>query len=267
MVLGTDYSMLPDASGIQLTAASSVKITMESSATGAAYNPLGTDLLSGSGNFLSATPDGNGHPTGWYCYSNGRTTPFWQVNATYGVLTPADENSFQTIVRDPATFTIASGHSYAFQVTISKLPDYGTFTNGSGTFYVNPAVLVAGFASGNTTRGFQILGGEYKHLTATGVYTFQVTNNSGIAQPIGFQYLANELDEVGNQLGISSVKIQQLPNINENVALTGPGLNDMIRAIMITRGPMTDAQYASADAIAIDTATGYQYGIHHAANE
>lgn len=81
------------------------------------------------------------------------------------------------------------------------------------------------------------------------------------------QYLANELIEVGNQLGISNVKIQQVPSVTDNVALTGPGLNEMITAVAITRGPLTAAQYSSADAIAIDTATGYSYGLHHASNE
>lgn len=181
MTLGTDYTVLPDATGFQLTAPTTLKFTAESTATGAAYNPLGTDLLSGSGNFLSSTPDGNGHPTGWYCYSNVNSSPVWQVSATYGVVTPAFADSFQTIVRDPSAFTIASGHSYAVQVTISVAPDFGSITNGTGTYYVPPAMLMVGFASGNTTRGFQILGGQSLQIYGTGVYTFLVTNTSGIS--------------------------------------------------------------------------------------
>lgn len=256
---GTTYSILPDASGFKQSTATGLKFTAESTSTGAAYNPGGTDILSGTGNFLTATPDANNNPTGWQCTQTGfpALNTIWQVDATLGVKTPNNVDQFAAI--GETMYTLASGFSYVVQIQVTAVPFSGT----SSGQVISPATLTCGIWLGSTLSPFGLSPGDAtnnKSLTATGTYTFTINNNTGVAANFAVLLLCNN-GNIG-QFAMSSVKVQQLPNVTDNVALTPLTLSQILKAVILDRGPLDPSQLSTTESDAIDTATGYGYGIH-----
>jgi len=254
MVLNTDFELLPDASGFKLLIPTGNIFTAESTSTGAAYDPGGTDLLSGAGNFLSATPDGSGHPTGWLVGSIGPTTPIWQVDATYGVVTPSDVNGISYIGESSTTF---GNGTYAVQVVVSIAPEYGVIDG----MYIAPADMYVGFWEGGTFLYYSIVG-VMQQIPTAGTYTYTLINNTGRSLNLGLYVRENNVDSVFDKIGIESIKIQQLPDVLANVALSPLTLTQILHAVMIDRGPLTGAQLSTVESDAIQTDTGYGYGLH-----
>lgn len=258
IVMPTDYTLLPDATGFQLVTALAGKFTAESTSTGAAYDPGGTDELAGDGDFTTITPDGNGQPTGWTCKPADNS--HWQVSAS-GLSQETLYGNYLTVKKNG--YSLANGTTYVATITVAQVPDYGPSFGDSvnGTLWVGMEAspfVVTGSSFGLT----EPQGVHLPHAPIT--YTVTFINNSGTTQPFGFQFDCGNTDPFGGleKLVITDVKLQALPSVGENVRLDELTLRQMIEAIYIDRGPMDASEVALSDCDVIDTATGYGYGLH-----
>jgi len=72
---------------------------------------------------------------------------------------------------------------------------------------------------------------------------------------------ANNTSGPFSYLLLAKIKLNELPPVADNVPLDGPGLTEMVNAIVVQRGPLKVDEVSTDETDAIDTATGYKYGI------
>lgn len=73
--------------------------------------------------------------------------------------------------------------------------------------------------------------------------------------------VGNNIGGNGNYLLLKSVELNELPPVSDDMPLEGLGLTEMIAALAITRGPLAVDEVSTTESDAIDTATGYTYGL------
>jgi hypothetical protein len=262
-----------------LVAATGSLITLTASGgsmTGTVTSLVGTTLTvnitstTGSGTFASWTIDGGeNQPTGWGGGGGYPTAPqnqIWQLSGTSPNKTLRQANTADAFYwLKHKTFTVPAGASYAFSINVTEIPYIGPVTtSGGGSGVSSPAHLVIGGIAGS---GLLFMNWTRFALTRTGVYTGVFTNNTTAALPLVIGFDCNSVISNSYFLGISSLQINSVPSLTANVTLQGPGLDDMLRALLIGHGPYSDADYNPSGARAIDTATAYQYGLYVRENE
>jgi hypothetical protein len=85
-----------------------------------------------------------------------------------------------------------------------------------------------------------------------------------------FAFICNGLNEGSggtfSYLQIQKITLISLPDLTQNIALAGPGLDVMLQSLLIDHGPLEPSDYDQSGAQTID-ANGYQYGLHISPNE
>lgn len=277
MVLGTDYNITPDSQGITTPSDLQGKITLETTSTGTQFDPGAPDYLTGEGQFDSATPDGSGHPTGWTAAQLGYSSYIdagWQV-VTGGVKQHNEgANLIASLTNTDAAVKIKAGRSYAYKVVCTHVPQYGSV----GGVY-NPVVpLLLCPAPGFTGEGSPFatiyltvpnpLGGGWSGtFTYEGTFTSTQSVDRDLSILLSPRTVGNNIGGTGNYLLLKSIVLNELPPISDNMPLPGLGLTAMINNLAVVRGPLSVDEVDTTQSDAIDTATGYLYGLAVKASE
>jgi hypothetical protein len=266
---GIDCTITADGRGLQFTSALKDKLQVEFTTFGGSFAPSGTDVLGGAGVFGSATANANGQPTGWT--GNGGygglagVTHTWQLqgSAPNKVVTQAQQADGFFWLQNAAT--LAAGGMYAYEIVVTNAPYFGPGNDGMSPpnpLTIDPAYV--GFTAKNDFSG-QFYEFCKVAVPAAGTYRGFFTNNFSTAVPTNFYFAPNEMIQgtggVNSHLDISSVKLVALPAVLQNITLAGPGLDYMLRRLLIDLGPLAPGDYDSTGAAAIDAATAYQYGL------
>lgn len=183
-----------------------------------------TDSSGALGMFVGATPDGNGHPTGWTATSNAGLSQgnMWQVVGT-GVKQDCGIAPNKRIALSESGILLHAGRSYTFKVVVARCPLFG---NQTGNHYTNPALLELTWQ--NATAGtyywakFPLDGANGGPKTITGIINVTASTD----QVFGFRLNTNELSySAGLDLCIiESITLNELPTAADNVVLDGPDL-------------------------------------------
>lgn len=239
--------------------------------------------MGGEGNFGSATaqsggtPNRTGQPTGWngdggYAGQDAKTTVF-QLSGSSPNKIVSQGNIADAVytLKDTSSFRILNGRSYAYAITCTAVPSYGDGTDpvtGQPKSSL-PAQLAIGWLPNDGTHQkisfFNYT--QFRIPTAT-TYTGVFTNTTGADQPFVLGFLCNDrIYPAGGSLSISKIVLNLLPPVGQQSTLPGPGLDDMLKALLVTRGPYDADEYDSTGALAIDAATGYIYGMHFGSSD
>lgn len=217
---------------------------------------------------------GVNQPTGWACaggYPNDFLNTLAQVNGS-------SPNKFVRFAQEAAAIqwfypltpiVLHQNHSYAFQVVTSGIPAFGAAVDAQGAqTYAPPGKLVFGYLQNAAiywTHFYEI------SLDHVGTYTGVFINNSGADRNLVIGFLPNLIIQggggVSSYLDLKSIVLNELPALSDNIALTGPGLTEMSKRVLVTHGPVDISELTIADTDAIDATTNYSYGKHIAASD
>ena len=160
------------------------------------------------------------------------------------------------------TLVVQPGQTIAYEMKVRTAPYTGPAQIDGNPITIGPAYV---YFSGMASPNFQFWPWTKFAVAAPGIYRGSFTNTQANALPLVIGNQCNNLVEgtagVFSYLDIEYVHVVPLPSLTQNVSLDGPGLDDTLRALMIKRGALTDADYDPTGAVAIDQATGYMYGI------
>lgn len=262
LVLGTDISITADGGGVTYPSGHPLgKPTIESTSTGAAFDPGAVDYLEDSsghiGDFRSATS-----LSPW-------TAGYFHAAGSIPVLHGASPNKFVRMPNAPDAvgwivenvIPIRAGYGYAFSINALAVPYYGPISGGGS---VPPAKLAIGYFTGGAiifTNWVTL------SLTSAKTYTGFFQNNTGSDQQLVIAHICNAVVSPTTNLDIDQIYLNELPPVSANVDLEGPGLTAMIHALAIDRGPLDPQQVSTTESDAIDLATGYRYGLMVSPNE
>jgi hypothetical protein len=166
-------------------------------------------------------------------------------------------------------YNVPAGATIAFEVVVKQAPYYGPAPDSQNNpSIISPAQLCfSGFASHTQ----QFMAWTKFAIPSANTYRGSFTNTQSTALPLVFGFLANNLIQgsggITTALQISSIRIVPLQALTTNVSLQGPGLDQLLKEILIEHGTLQPGDYDSTGALAIDAATGYQYGIPYSENE
>jgi hypothetical protein len=279
VTIGTGSKTFNVGAGLSFVTASQVKWTgnvgtMTGTVTSYSGSTLTVNVTSttGSGSSSGAwhIDGGVNQPTGWAGggMNFGVEPPgtVWQVQGTSPnklVVCGNEASSINWLAHQ--TFTVAPGASYAFSIDVAEIPYLGPTHDSAGNpGTATPAKIVIG---GLQSTNLAFMNWASFPLTKAGTYTGSFTNNYAVALPLTIGFLANEIVQGSNAgayyyLKLRSVKLNSIASLTSNVTLQGLTLDQMLRALLIQYGPLTDADYDPTGAQAIDAATGYQYGLY-----
>jgi hypothetical protein len=269
-VFGGDYSQTADGSGIVYAVQKPDKRTVETTSFGGAFDSVAADYFQASGDFTTATAYAgggadNGYPTAagvqWHGnYFLAAGAPFQLVTISgHKYLRAQDRNDGYAWFYQTA-YKARAGYTYTVSINVREIPYFGI----GDPYDVPPARLILGYNAG-PPNGYNF--GVNFSLDHTGVYTGFFVNNTGADQNIVFQFCSNNVTTTTEYFGIDSIKINELPPVGETVDLPGPGLTAMVNAFAVKRGPLDAYQVNTDDTDAIDTATGYIYGLRVSESE
>jgi hypothetical protein len=167
------------------------------------------------------------------------------------------------------TMLVQPGESIAYEVDVRGAPYTGTSRDASGnTLTIDPAYLT--FA-GMTGAAVSYYAWTKFAVPAAGVYRGFFTNTQTTALPLIMGNLCNNLIDgsggVFSALDLNHIRVARLPDILQNVDFKTVPLDWVLRQLMIAHGPLKDADYNPAGAVAIDAATGYSYGVGGGADD
>jgi hypothetical protein len=260
-----------DGAGIELAADPAGKLTVETSTFGSAFDPLGTDYLGGIGDFSTQSTLPVDWVTGHSSFASSATDWTLQTTAPRG-LKCLNENSASKIAWcKESTDKVKPGRTYSYSVTVVQVPfaspapsqpaTIGISVAQAGPDGIGPpseymAWLVWQQALPNSLSG---------SITYTGNFTVPayVSGDS----PVSLIFTSSNLTSPLSAVVVSTFEMQELPAVTDNVTLDGPGLNDSLNNFLITRGPLLAQNYDATNALAIDAATGYKYGLFVASSD
>lgn len=258
LTLGTDISVTADGGGVIYPSGHPLgKATIESTSTGAAFDPGATDYLAGIGDFRSASS-----LSPW-------TAGYFHAAGSIPVLTGSSPHKFVRMPNAPdaigwiveTTYKARAGYGYAFSINALAVPYYGPIAGGGSA---PPAKLAIGYFTGTAivfTNWVKL------DLTSAKTYTGFFQNNTGSDQQVVIAHICNSVVSPTTNFDFDQVYFNELPPVADNVDLEGPGLTQMIHALAIDRGPLDPQQVSTTESDAIDTATGYRYGLMVSPNE
>jgi hypothetical protein len=170
-------------------------------------------------------------------------------------------------------YFITPGRSYAFAIKVKTAPYYGDASTSSGLptkvlpaqIFINCHLTYSNSLARiqldkNATEGSAV---QTEH-TYTGAFTFNTIARGNPAMPVYVGFLCNPIIQNPSSIDllIEEIIFQLLPDVGEQDNLPGPGLDYMLRSVLLgTRGPFADSDYDPTGAQAIDAATGAQYGL------
>jgi hypothetical protein len=274
-VYGTDFEETTDGRGVTFDADTDGRPTFEATSFGGSFDPVAPDYITAQGDFTTCGFDATYFvPDGW---TNPEATDTdMTVTERFFIDTTSDQ--FLKCVSQPGlivrqkldTPLLQARRTYAYKLDVRNVPFYSDHTF-DGT--VQPPARLY-LTPHNDRAGLYALGryAEFP-LTHIGVYSGVFTVESDADQPLCIVVVFNDIyyfitDAMAfNFLGIRSIVINELPAVTDNVVLDGPGLDGMIRGTMVDRGPVDLAEYATADAQAIDAVTGFVYGVRVRSSE
>ncbi len=250
-----------------------------------AYNPgsgsLTINITASSGTGTHADWDitgGVNQPTNWV--GNGHYFPpdepkdqVWQLTGSSPhktLIQPQKADAIYRMLYGPAApFFVQPGESYAYEVGVVTAPLWGDsgFVDDQGApVSVLPAELAFGGIDSSTLVMFYWT--RFRIPTA-GAYRGTFTNTNSFALPLVFGNFCNNVivPPAVSFLELSGIKMVKLPDLLQNVVLNGPGLTLMLRDLLVTHGPMDQADIDESSSDAIDADTGYVYGLHVSENE
>jgi hypothetical protein len=255
----TDFSLTADQKGVILAADPAGKFTGELSSVYAGPSPSPTDVLAGTGLFNTFTTNTQ-VDANWSRDSTNIDVPTLITTAGYGQV--KYPHGPQGNVRSLLSLTnvIANNTAYEIQIAIDFFPG---FTIGAVSqpyasyFYIDGTEIGIVPQQGWSGAYYSIYptaaGGLNVHAPA--LLKIRFANNSGAALPLALRWICNN----GTQnFLLKSVVLYELPSVTANTPLTGLSLEAYMREIFTRSGKIDETQWASEDAAAIDTATGYQ---------
>jgi hypothetical protein len=269
-VFGGDYSQTADGSGIVYAVQKPDKRTVETTSFGGAFDSVAADYFQASGDFTTATAYAgagadHGYPTaagvqwhGHYFLAAG--APFQLVTVGGHKYLRAQNGADGYAWFYQSTYKARAGYTYTFSINVREIPFFGA----GDPFDAPPARLLLAYNAG-PPNGYSF--GVNLSLDHTGVYTGFFINNTGIDQNVVFQFCSNNVVSTTEYFGIDSITINELPPVGQVVDLPGPGLTQMVHAFAVKRGPLDAYQVNTDDTDAIDTATGYIYGLRVSESE
>lgn len=280
-----DYNVEADGKSFTATVAPTAKVTAETTTFGGVFEPGSADLLSGDGEFGSASTGAHGWPANWTAsggyFTEDPPSTIFQLTGSAPNKYIHQPQSADTVYRlKHNTLVIAPGESVAFEVIVKDAPYFGPGIDAQGNpIDIPPAELAFGGVDGAnfhfyTWKRFSIPdpqnygGGPTKpEVTYRGTFT----NTQAQSLPLIFGFIANNMIQgtggITSVLDVSDIRVVELPALLQNVDLDGPGLDVMLQDLFIDHGPLTDDDYDPTGAQAIDAATGYKYGLHISENE
>lgn len=251
----------------QITAYSGTTLTIQMSSNSGTASHSDWDITGGVRQPTNWT--GNGH---YYPPDDPKDT-VWQL----GGIAP---NKTVTQVQNPSsdgiyrlkhnTLTLAPGTAYAYEVVVVTCPSCSensslNFVDGNG----NPTTVLPAYLAFGGENSSNLV---FKYFTrfpivTPGTFHGSFVNTSSLTVPLVFGIFQNNALDNSSSLVISSIKLVALPALTQNIVLDGPGLDLMLRDLIVTHGPMELTDYDATGAVAIDTLTGYKYGLHVSENE
>lgn len=251
--------------------------TMTGTVTGGGGGPGFTTLtntvtsVTGSGTFNDWNIIGGvNQPTGW---TAGGGYPNDPHNSTFQVQGSAPNKFIRQAQEASAIFwwypsdvpiVLHANHSYAYKIDLAAIPYFGPVQDASGAKYTNtPGFLVFGYNT-NQFIAFNML--AKIPIDHVGTYSGVFINNTGSNQNLVIGFLPNNTIQgsggIFSNLDITDIIINELPALSDNVSLTGDTFTQLSKDILVYHGPLADAELNTTDTDAIQTATGYSYGIH-----
>jgi hypothetical protein len=254
------------------------------------YNGLNTYKCT-----VGGTSAGSGGPTGTATTGIVDNTAQWgfagnwsaghQVaQGTNPTLTGSSPNKVMTmpnvaagsewIFTNNPNFFITPGFSYGFAINAATAPYYGPATDALTGQPTEALPAVSHF----NYRGSYFAPLSFTQLDQNAIYgstseaaytyngAFTFTMSRDYADfPMYLVLRCNSIIQNPSSIDftIKSITMNKLPDVGQQTTLAGPNLDTMMRALLLgPRGPFAISDYAATGAQAIDTATGYVYGLY-----
>lgn len=268
---GTDFTLTADGAGIQLAADPAGKLTAETSTFGSAFDPLGTDFLGGLGDFSTESSLPADWTLGHSSFASSASDWSLQTTAPRGLKCLNENSASKVAWAKEATHEVQPGRTYAYSVTVVQVPFASPHPAQPATIGISISQAGPnGIGPPNDYMAWLVWQQQLPDsisgpVTYTGNFTVPayISGNS----PVSLIFTASNLSSPLSAVVVSKFEMQELPAVTDNVVLDGPGLNESLQNFLITRGPLQAQDYDSTNAIAIDTATGYKYGLYTGTND
>lgn len=272
------YTPTNDLKGTQLATLPQGVLTADVSSEGQqVIVPGSVDVLGGIGQFVTWTA---GVPNGWTLGGSatggsgvgdlgtqaGITGHKFGIGSDKPMNPPGPGNPQGTWLKTNTAF-LKAGRSY--RVTLKILQ-----TGGNQGYYTNSMehgfVLMSAINTTVRTPADWIT--PYRQpiqvpFISANTYTFTYTVPTGSDRYLYVAYSASEGFSSGSGNGLASgigaeVYVEELAGVTQVLPLTGIKFADYYQTIFETRGGLLPADWSLADAQALDTATGYKFGVH-----
>lgn len=261
-----DFVLSQNGERLILSADLQGKTTVDASANGQFSPGSYTDMLAGVGDFENDMHSTYGMSVLWtrgggqLGNSNGVYFPQWSDTGNSigraefaGSANSADAHSWLVTLTD----VIQPSRSYRARLYIEYIPgiDEDTGQRGWLTLTGRPS------ANGPITE-WKRWANETPYLNGTlpdaGFFECVFHNAESVALPFAIQAIT----QVNAKTRVRSVELYELPAAGDDIALEGVSLYEYMRRAIRDLGGLPSSAWRRRDAQAIDTATGYLYGIH-----
>lgn len=271
IVYGTDFSLTSDGAGIELAADPSGKLTAETSTFGTAFDPGATDYLGGLGDFSTESSLPADWTLGHSSFASSSTDWSLQTSSPRGLKCLNETSASKVAWAREATYKVKPGRTYAYSVTVVQVPAASPAPSQPATIGISISQAgPTGVGPPNDYMAWLVWQQALPNSLSGSIdYTGNFTVPSYVSgdSPVSLIFTASNITAAGSAVVISKFEMNELPAVTDNVVLDGPGLDASLRNYLITRGPMLAQDYDSTKALAIDTDTGYKYGLYTGTND